>query len=346
MTPPGDSDSERPADVDGKGTTDGDDRTDMEGRADGAEPEGRADGADGSGAVAEQRVDPAEAFAALSDPLRVDMLRELATAHRAREVESVGFADLRKRVGVRDSGRFRYHLNELRDTFVRKTDDGYRLTVTGVETVAAILAGTYTHGGTLGPAPIDSDCSECGADAVAVYRDGRCSVSCGNDHSLFGWTLPPAAAADATLPEVVSRSELFARQAIERGLAGVCPKCSAPVEPRVVVEDDDAEPVDGGADEPTGPVPGLRVSCETCGGRLVGPVGFCLLVDPAVEAFYRRHDRPLDALHVWEPPFVADDEAVEVVSRDPLRVVIEVTLDGDRLAVTVDESGAVSVRDG
>ncbi|WP_135364738.1 winged helix-turn-helix domain-containing protein [Halosimplex halophilum] len=289
------------------------------------------------GGVAERRVDPAEAFAALSDPLRVDILRELATAHRERAVESVGFADLRKRVGVRDSGRFRYHLNELRDNFVRKADGGYRLTVTGVETVAAILAGTYTHGGTLGPEPIDSECSACGADAVAVYRDGRCAVSCPDDHSLFAWSLPPAAAADATLPEIVSLAELHARQAIERGLAGVCPKCSAPVEPAVVTERDDPEPAR--------PVPGLRVRCETCGGRLVGPVGFCLLVDPAVAAFYRRHDRPLDDRHVWEPAFVADDETVEVVERDPLRVDVEVALDGDRLAVSVDGSGEVSVRE-
>ncbi|QPV65072.1 winged helix-turn-helix transcriptional regulator [Halosimplex litoreum] len=278
----------------------------------------------------------------MSDPLRVDILRELATAHRERTVEPVGFADLRKRVGVRDSGRFRYHLNELRDNFVRKDEGGYRLTVTGIETVAAILAGTYTHGGSLGPESIDSDCSECGADAVAVYRDGRCGVTCANDHLLFAWSLPPAAAADATLPEVVSLAELYARQAIERALAGVCPKCSAPVEPRIVTEDDDPGP-DG--TEPVGPLPGLRVRCETCGGRLVGPVGFCLLVDSAVADFYRRHDRSLDALRVWEPAFVADDDTVSVAERDPLRVAVDVTLDGDRLAVTVDGSGRVSVRE-
>ncbi|QLH80716.1 winged helix-turn-helix domain-containing protein [Halosimplex pelagicum] len=342
MTPPGGSDGGRPADAEGEDTADADDRGEQ------AEADGRADRADGSesATAAEQRVDPSEAFAALSDPLRVEILRELATAHREREVEPVGFADLRKRVEVRDSGRFRYHLNELRDNFVRKGEGGYRLTVTGVETVAAILAGTYTHGGSMGPEPIDSECSACASAAVATYRDGRCAVTCENDHPLFGWTLPPAAAADATLPEVVSLAELYARQAIERALAGVCPKCSAPVDPRIVVEGDDADSGDTGAAEATGPLPGLRVRCETCGGRLVGPVGFCLLVDPAVAAFYRRHDRPLDALHVWEPAFVADDDTVEVVERDPLRVAVEVTLDGDRLAVTVDESGRVSVREG
>lgn len=280
-------------------------------------------------------VDPSEAFAALSDSLRIDILRTLASVHRERGAEPVGFADLRKRVGVRDSGRFRYHLNELRDHFVEQIDDGYRLTNTGVEIVAAILAGTYTDRGSMGPDPLDSECKACGTSAVAVYEDGRCRVTCEQDHPLFAWSLPPAATADATLPEVVSLAELYARQAIERGLAGVCPKCSAPVDPEIVVED--------GGEEVSGPTPGLRVVCDTCGAHLVGPVGFCLLVDPAVAAFYRRHDRPLDELHVWEPAFVADDATVSVAETDAPRVAIEVSLDDETLAVTVDESGQVSV---
>jgi DNA-binding transcriptional ArsR family regulator len=291
-----------------------------------------SDGASGPEDSGGPAVDPAAAFASLSDPLRVDILRALAAFNRESGPESVGFADLRKRVDVRDSGRFRYHLNELRDHFVEKVDNGYRLTHAGLEIVAAILAGTYTDRGSIGPDALDSACSMCDAPVVATSENGVCTVVCESDHPLFHWHLPPAAAADATLPTVVSRAELFARQAIERGLAGVCPKCSAPVEPAVIDADDSA-------------VPRLRVRCETCGGRLVGPVGFCLLVDPAIAAFYRRHDRPLDARHVWEPAFVADDGTVDVVGRDPLRVDVEVTLDGETLAVSVDDAGRVSPRD-
>ena len=290
----------------------------------------------GDGSDESTRIDPAEAFAALSDPLRVDILRALSTVHRESGREPVGFAALRRRVDVRDSGRFRYHLNELRDHFVRNVEGGYRLTNTGLEVVAAMIAGTYTDRASLGPGALDSDCPVCHSPAVAVYENGRCTVTCEHDHPLFGWTLPPAATADATLSEVVSLAELFARQAIERGLAGVCPKCSTPVDPAVVVDPDDTT---------DGPTPGLRVACDTCGARLVGPVGFCLLVDPVVAAFYRRHDRPLDERHVWEPAFVTDDDTVSVAETDPVRVDVTVSLDDESLAVTVDDGGTVSVRD-
>ncbi|MFC7140691.1 winged helix-turn-helix domain-containing protein [Halosimplex aquaticum] len=296
----------------------------------GDESAGRGDDSTDSGASDDSHVDPSEAFAALSDPLRVDILRALAAFHRESAPEPVGFADLRKRVDVRDSGRFRYHLNELRDHFVRKADDGYHLTHAGVEIVAAILAGTYTDRGSRGPEPLDSGCSLCDARAVAVYEDGRCAVSCENDHPLFNWSVPPAAASDASLPEIVSLAELLARQAIERTLAGVCPKCSAAVDPAVVAED-------------AAPAPRLRARCDTCGATMAGPVGFCLLVDPAVEAFYRRHDRPLDERYAWEPAFVADDSTISVADTDPIRVEIAVTLDDETLAVSVDESGRVSV---
>ncbi|WP_254764903.1 winged helix-turn-helix domain-containing protein [Natrinema marinum] len=271
---------------------------------------------------------PADAFAALSDPLRVSILRELSAHHRTSDEAAIGFADLRRRVGVRDSGRFRYHLNELRDRFVEKADGGYRLTHAGVQVVAAILAGTYTAGVSMGTTELESDCPICERPAVATCEDGRCRVACENDHALFQWSVPPSAAADATLPEIVDLAELLAFQAIEQALAGVCPQCYDPIETGIVV------------DGPPRPV--FRAGCDSCGARIVGPASFCLLVDPDVVAFCRRHGLTLRDDHVWEFPFVRDDEGISVVDEEPVRLAFEVSLEGKSLSATVDERGHVT----
>ncbi|WP_254524368.1 ArsR/SmtB family transcription factor [Natrinema caseinilyticum] len=275
----------------------------------------------------DERGSPADAFAALSDPLRVSILRELSAHHRTTGEEAVGFADLRRRVGVRDSGRFRYHLNELRDRFVEKSEAGYRLTHAGVQIVAAILAGTYTADVSMGPTELDSECSACGRRAFATCEDGRCRVTCPNDHALFQWSVPPNATVGATLPEIVDLAEVLAFQAIEQALIGVCPKCYDPIETRIVTNGP--------------PRPILRAVCDTCGARIVGPAEFCLLVDPDVTAFCRRHGLTLRDDHVWEFPFVRDDAGVTVVDQDPPRLEVDVSLGGETLSVSVDERGHV-----
>ena len=47
--------------------------------------------------------------------------------------------DLRKAVGIRDIGHVNYHLDRLRGTFVRRTEDGYLLTEAG-EAIGDLLA--------------------------------------------------------------------------------------------------------------------------------------------------------------------------------------------------------------
>ena len=291
-----------------------------------------------------ESVDPAAAFAALSDPIRVDILRELAAYRRETDGgDPIGFADLRRRVEIRDSGRFRYHLNELRDHFVEKAagGDGYRLTHAGMAVVAAVISGALTDASTTGRAELDSECLVCGRPAIATCEEGVCAVSCANAHRLFRWNVPPNATADATIPEVVERAELLATQAIEQALTGLCPTCYDPIESEVEVrvgDESEGEMHTGSEDPDTSPR--LRAVCDTCGGRVLGPVGFCLLVDPEVAAFYRQHGRRLRDHHVWEHPFVTD-EAVSVVETDPVRVTVDVALEDDRLRVTVDGTGSV-----
>jgi hypothetical protein len=276
----------------------------------------------------ESSTNPADAFGALSDPFRVDILQALGSYHRETEYEkTIGFADLRRRVGAEDSGRFRYHLNQLRGNFVEKVDGGYRLTHAGGKIVAAILMGTYTDEITKNATDLDSDCFVCGTPAVATYENGTCRVSCANDHPLFGWQVPPTAAADATLPEIVGVAELLARQGMERTLSGYCAECYHSIEPVVLTERQ-------------GP-PVFRAECETCGARLISPVGYCLLVDSRVAALYRRHGHDLHDPYIWDLPFIRNDVLSTLAGEEPMRIEIDVSLEDETLTATVDETGHV-----
>jgi len=80
-------------------------------------------------------VPPEEAYALLADGTRVAIVRALGESDGPRS-----FTALRERVGIRDSGRFNYHLQRLVGTFVERTECGYVLTEDG-ERVADSLAG-------------------------------------------------------------------------------------------------------------------------------------------------------------------------------------------------------------
>lgn len=75
-----------------------------------------------------------ETFTLLSDETRVGIVRALDESDRTPR----RFSELRAAVGVRDGGRFNYHLEKLRGRLVEKRDDGYVLTDEG-ERVASLV---------------------------------------------------------------------------------------------------------------------------------------------------------------------------------------------------------------
>lgn len=91
------------------------------------------DGDAGTGTEArESASDAADALSALASEHRIAILRELAAAD-----EPLSFSALRERIGMRDTGRFNYHLGELRGRFVRERDGGYVLGHAGERVVLA-----------------------------------------------------------------------------------------------------------------------------------------------------------------------------------------------------------------
>lgn len=136
----------------------------------------RAGGADPDGDDAAR--DAADALSALASEHRIAILRELAAAD-----EPLSFSTLRERVGMRDTGRFNYHLGELRGRFVNERDGGYVLGHAGERVVlaaadldpegAAMLADERTSG----DGREDDACPVCGEvdcdRVIHVHLSGR-----------------------------------------------------------------------------------------------------------------------------------------------------------------------------
>lgn len=256
----------------------------------------------------------ADAFAALSDPLRVDIIQALASHHRANsETPTAQFSTLRKAVGDIDSGRFRYHLNQLRDVFVEKEDNGYRLTYAGQQIVTALIAGTYTDRTALSTVELDSQCGVCGSTACAHYEDGILSVSCKNDHPLFVWSLPPNTASNSDLKSLVSLATTLAYHSYELVTEGTCSECYSSVERSI-----------RSVDEAAGQQYRFTATCGSCGAHWDVPVGFALLGQPQIEALYHRLGRPIRDGYWWECDFVSDSIRCVQQSTEPLRVELSV----------------------
>lgn len=105
-----------------------------------------------------EQADPDEVFTALSDGNRVAILQALWDA----EGNRASFSEIREAVGMRDSGRFNYHLDGLVGRLVRRTDEGYELTQSGVHHNGSFEAGAYTTAASLEPITLEDPCSTCG----------------------------------------------------------------------------------------------------------------------------------------------------------------------------------------
>lgn len=88
--------------------------------------------------------DTADVLSVLAHETRLEIVAELASA-----AEPLSFTALRERVGVRDTGKFNYHLTALCEYFVRETTDGYELGHAGERLAddAGVVAAASTRTG-------------------------------------------------------------------------------------------------------------------------------------------------------------------------------------------------------
>jgi hypothetical protein len=269
--------------------------------------------------------DAEAAFAAVADELRVRILRELWNAD-----DTLSFSELRERVGVRDSGRFNYHLGELRGRFVEKDEDagGYDLRFAGRKLVGGLHSGAYTEAAEpVGPQPVDGSCVACGGDLEAVYEDQTGKVDCTDCEVTLIQTGVPPAFVDGREDDLAAAVDGYVRTTSRSFLDGFCPTCSGPT---------------GGRLEDSEYGPQAVVECERCGASFYGLAAWVGVDHPAVVSFYDDHDRSVRDTELWRLDWLADAAWVDGADGD--RVTVTVELDGEALRLTVaDDLAATAV---
>ncbi|WP_436924518.1 DUF7351 domain-containing protein [Halosimplex amylolyticum] len=300
------------------------------------------------------RLSPDEAFAALGNEIRLDIIRVLWRAGAAHEyddgsdaVETVSYSELQSEIDIDDNGKFNYHLSKLSPHFVRRTDDGYRLSSAGKQIARTVIA--VSGAGSLEfSQKLDEGCPLCGAAVVVTYEDQWLRVRCTECYGLFGDQAPTGTLFLTSYP-AAGLTTRDSEQALATGLYrcglditylmyGICRECAGQISSSVTVCD--AHEVEDGqpCDTCRTPFPvWAEMRCRTCGFAKRLPVE--MFATGLVLATELTGDPELDL----DSPAV--DEAIELlqnnvetdVSTEPLRVSLRIEVETTAFTLTLDD---------
>lgn len=300
----------------------------------------------GSGSSGKRRVDEVEdAFSVLGDETRLRILLVLVEVARERGLgEGLTFSELRGRVGVEDSGRFNYHLSQLRDGFVEKADGEYVARFPGLAVVSAVYAGLYTDGDADADgshtATTDRDCQLCSRPLQIHYEDNALWLECPEHGAMDRYSaVPPGAATGRSLEELART--VYTRVLVNLFLARhrVCLQCwgvttiEYPVEQPHVSERFAEEFV------------WARLRCTRCWNQLRPPLRTVVATHPVVLGAFR--ERGYDLMETVRQVARIGDEQVcetELHGTDPPGATLRIELEGETLVLTVDETCTVVER--
>ncbi|QLG50410.1 winged helix-turn-helix domain-containing protein [Natrinema halophilum] len=267
-----------------------------------------------------------EAFSLLGHEIRLEILLALLDGWRAVYTDPRSYADLMDAVGMRDSGKFNYHLDKLRGVYVREVEDGYVPTASVTALYRSVLAHRPTERTEYDPTAIDSDCPRCDAKAVLRYNRGFVSIECSACDDWAGFTYPfPKNGFETRNADAVARATVRrARHHIGMARTGQCPFCAGGT-----AVDIDLETT--AADDQM-----IEIACDTC-TFLVGVEPLqSLLTDNRVAGALADVGVDLER-YDWELP----TPAMRIKSRDPGRVVLEVDGEMGSATILVDETFSV-----
>lgn len=279
--------------------------------------------------TASQRIE--EALQPLSSEPRLKIIQVLYQLPE----QTATFSELQEAVSISDSGQFSYHLRQLTEDFVRQTDNGYELRIAGIALYRSLLLGIALEEVTPRSFSTESDCPDCNSVLEATYESDYITISCPECRLvLHEAPFPPGGVKEKTNTAILQTFDRRMRSFIELSTSGVCPWCFGSMKQELNFKDEaiSRHQVIGHF---------LKYTCERCGGHCLTTVGEGLLTHPAIVSFFYDHGYDITEIPLWELNFCMDDRMVTVISDDPVRMTINIELDGDGLQLTVDEQLSV-----
>lgn len=216
-----------------------------------------------------------ETLSLLSDDTRLEIIEALATQRRDTPFSpEMSFSALADEVGISDTGRFNYHLDKLRGSFIEKTDEGYTLNVAGHTIVAAVL-GVSVETRSQYEKTLRDECHVC-ETPVTVERNGDfVSVTCENGHG-FAEMLPPRLETNVDISTAAELAAVRAVGNIRQARRGLCPRCAGQIEWSLTRDETgEVDPYDSSIS--------MLGLCQTCGMLYAGsPEGFVFFESPVI----------------------------------------------------------------
>lgn len=277
---------------------------------------------------------PEDAFSVLGDETRLGILLELAQALSDGN-PGLQFSELRRRVGVEDSGRFNYHLDKLSDGFIGKRDGAYGIRTAGLAVVSAIYSGTYAADTGEHTAESTWLCPNCGDPLTISYERDQLFLNCEEHGTQLGYPTPPGAYQGRSLSELATVVLKRTLSGVNLARQGICPRCWGATTVDYPRETEDSE--EEWADYET------HVSCERCWYGFEPPLRILLASVPSVQGFYREHGHGIGET-VFGPQSITNADTCQVTceATDPVTATATVRLGDDTLVVELDENCRVT----
>jgi RNase P subunit RPR2 len=272
-------------------------------------------------------------FSLVANDIRLDILRtlwDIYTDDPTPDPEPVQFSTLKERVGIRDSGQFHYHLDQLVPRFVSHDNNGYNLTYAGAKIIGAGVSGVYTDIDATLDTQKTEECSQCGGTLRVSYERGRVVIDCDNCDVSQVMSAPPILVAAHDGAENSELLGKFTLTQLQQTVRGFCHLCSGPIEGSVAASSLGSETDANG---------GVKIvyECTECGAPVYTPATTAVLDHPAVVSLLHEAGTDYREIPSWEIRQTLDSEE-QVCNEDPVRV--EVTINGgdDDLTFVLDEN--------